>query len=274
MILWRVLTLVFGLLITVPTVILHANGYNIAFWVDEEADTLADPEAILEEAILEVAITPPAERPEVQEMFGPDTLSQARYIKITEVLPPEEILQTDEAVPDDALFALYAEARAPSRLIDYCAEVVATIATTCDVVHTETHETQTGKLELTGQLAFAPSFDMGDPFKLDDGTMVQANVTLPHEGNLLPANEAETRTAAMAYAAELCLKLQTDYGNCMVSMVAFEVNELWLTDLEVLPEGTNPQRLAVEAGFTVFADPAQLDEAKLAERLEELTNPA
>ncbi len=262
--LWRVLTVFFGLLITAPTVILNANGHNIAFWVQEEPETVPTPQAI----------TPPRDRPEVQAMFAADTLTQARYIKITEVLPPAGILKAGEAAPDDTLFALYAAARAPSRLISYCTEVIATIATTCDVIHTETRENQEGKLELTGQLAFAPSFDMGDPFKLADGEMVQASVTLPYEGDLLPANEAETRTAAMGYAAEMCENLRDIYGNCMVSMVSFEVNELWITDLEALPAGTNPQRLAVQASFTIFADPAELDEAKLAKRLEDLINPA
>lgn len=273
MTLWRVLTVFFGLLITAPTVILNANGYNIAFWVDDAArvTTTANVE---QSTALPAPIVPPRDRPDVQAMFTTENLTAARVIKITEVIADTDLLLNGEAMPDDTLLPLYAAARTPARLIQYCTEVIATIGTTCDVIHSEAQQNQNGKWELTGHLAFIPAFDTGNPYDMEDGTFVEASIDLPHDGDLLPANDAATRKDAIAQIKSLCIQLREVVGNCAVAQVTFAVNELWITDLEALPPGTNPQRLAVQARFAVFADTTGPDEAGLLELLQNLTGPA
>lgn len=262
---WRILTVFFGLLITAPVVILNANGYNIALWVNKEV-----PAPVIEPV---ETITPPRDRPEVQAMFATDQLTNARYVEITEIIPHEALLAAQEPVPDEKLLPLYAAARAPARLIRYCDEVVKTIGIACDLIHSDTRDNRDGKLELTGQLAFVPSFDIGNPFDMADGALIEGSITLPHQGTLLPPNEPGTRTAAMDQATQICAALQADYGNCVVSGLMFEVTELWITDLEALPADTNPQRLSVQARFTIFADPAKLNATNLQARLEQLIGP-
>lgn len=271
MTLWRVLTVFFGLLVTAPTVILHANGYNIAFWIDSKAVT--ETTASEASATPSDPLIPPRDRPEVKALFTTNELTGARVIQITEVIPADDLLLPGEVAPDDTLLPLYAAARAPARLIRYCTDVIATIGTACDVVQTQTHENQNGKQELTGHLAFIPAFDAGNPFDMTDGVVVEASIDLPHDGDLQPANDADTRKAAMEQVTTLCTKLRDIVGNCAVAQVTFTVHELWITDLEALPAGTNPQRLAVQARFAVFADKAGLDETGLLALLHDMTGP-
>ncbi|WP_341366657.1 hypothetical protein [Yoonia sp. BS5-3] len=262
--LYRIFTVFFGLLIAAPTVILNAHGYDIAFWLRDDTTTAAAaPE-----------IVPPIDRPELRALFSADDLNQTRYVEVTEIIPPDALLQPQETTPDPALLPLYAAARAPARLIPYCDEVVRSIGTLCDVLHTHTHETREGKLALTGQLAFLPDFDMGSPFDMEDGAITEVSVALPHSGDLLPPNEADTRVAGMQQAAAICAALKDAYGNCVLTGVMFKVEELWITDLEALPAGTNPQRLAVEARFAVFAAPGALDEDRLQQHIQTLRDPA
>ena len=263
---WRILTVFFGLLITAPVVILNANGYNIAFWVKKEPTTpvVAPVETII----------PPRDRPEVQAMFATDQLTDARYVEITEIIPHEDLLAAQEPMPDEKLLPLYATARAPARLIRYCDEVVKTIGLACDLIHSHARDNRDGKLELTGQLSFVPSFDIGNPFDMADGALIESSIVLPHQGALLPANAPNTRIAAMEQATQICAALRADYGNCVVSAMMFEVTELWITDLEALPTGTNPQRLSIQAQFTIFADPTELNTTDLQARLAQLISPA
>ncbi|MEO1637842.1 MAG: hypothetical protein AAFU41_01180 [Pseudomonadota bacterium] len=186
--------------------------------------------------------------------FAMDTINARRTITVSEILTRNDLFSADEQRPAEVLVPLYAEARAPALLAPYCEEVVGTLAAACNVLRTDVTETDDGKLEFTGRLGFAPSVDLGDPSTVANGTLFSATVPLPFEGDLLPAYDRPTRVAMMEQAQAVCDTLRARYGNCVLTNLRFVVTELWFTDLERLPPGTNPQRVEGRAQFTVYAD--------------------
>lgn len=276
----RVSFLIFLLILTLPVVALNFGGLNVGGWISERAAQFAPalPEQTVTEAEPQVIPEDPFQwlndRPEVRDIFIPNEMTAARYVKVEKVLPTEELLGSGEAVPDEGFLALYAAARAPAQLIPYCAEIIETIGTSCDVVHTQSRQNRERNWVLDGRLAFVPAADLGDPSLIENGQLVYARATLPHTGDLRPPNDAETRAAVLAQAQAVCDVLRDQIGNCVLTRVTFNIHELWITDLEILPEDTNPERLEAVAEFTVYADPLQLDADGLDALVATLVNPA
>jgi hypothetical protein len=122
-------------------------------------------------------------------------------------------------------------------------------------------------------LGYVPRAVFGDPSGVENGEIVTAHVQLPYEGNIGPANDAATRQSVLQEAQAICDKLRADLGNCVLSSVELDVRELWITDLEALPAGTNPQRVNASAGFTVYADKTVMNRHGLREMLDKMVNP-
>ena len=93
---------------------------------------------------------------------------------------------------------------------------------------------------------------------------------LPYEGDLRPPNDAETRARYLMAAQALCDRLRERYGTCVLRRVDFNMRELWITDLEALPPGTNPERIEAFVSLTVFADRSTLDMDQLLQAAREI----
>ncbi|MFO8126786.1 hypothetical protein [Yoonia sp.] len=273
----RISFLIFLLILALPVVALNFGGFNVGGWISERTDQFM-PQTAVPAAEAEAAPEDPFQwlndRPDLRDTFIPNEMTQARYVTVEKVLSAEELLNDGEQAPEDAFLGLYAAARAPAQLIAYCAEVIATIGTTCDLTHTQTRENREGKWVMNGRLSFIPSSDLGDPSLVENGQLLSARAVLPQEGDLRPPNNAETRAAMLSQAQTLCDRLRDEFGNCVLTRVSLDVHELWITDLEVLPAGTNPQRLEATAEFTVYVDPMQVDATGFADLVAEIVNPA
>lgn len=269
---------IFLLILGLPVAGLNFLGTDITNWtsaITERTGAIAPKEA-KKEPVPEAPLDDLAWMDAVaglRESFSTDEITPERYVAVHEILTTEELLNPGEAQPDNALLDLYAAARAPARLAPYCADILETVGLVCDVIHTETLQNRQGKWELLGQLAFVPAAELGDPSTVENGQLLSARAVLPHSGDLLPANDAATRTQMLSQAQGFCDQLRAQFGNCVLSRVDFDIEELWITDLEALPAGTNPQRLETTAHFTVFADPALLDATSFSDAVATLVNP-
>lgn len=261
------------LLILTPVIALKVWGINMIPWamsaLDPDEAVLTDaPEA---QPIPQSPLTWSRDQASLRDTFSVDALTTERIVSITQILEPQELVGPNTAIPADVFLPLYAAARAPARLIRHCDEILQTIGTKCDVIHSDSHQNRDGKIVLSGRLAFVPAADLGDPSTVENGALTSATITLSHEGDLLPANDATARAAAMQQAQGICDDLRMQFGNCVLSRVDFEIEELWITDLEILPAGTNPQRLRVSASFDLYADETVLDQDRLRTLLHEMT---
>lgn len=269
----RIIIFVVGLIVAIPVIALNIWGINMSLWVNE---VTARNEAVLqgETDIPEVRDMPAGpldwfeNRAELRDYFTTDKITDQRNIIYTETLDPEDLLRPGEAMPEDVFLPVYAAARAPARMIPYCAEILQTIGTACDVIDTKTRILSDGRAELVGTLAYIPAYPLGDPSQVADGDLARAFVDLPYEGDLKPANDAQARMAMMMQAQDNCDRLRTEFGNCVLGNLRFNVSELWITDLEVLPEGTNPQRVEAVARYVVYANPLDLNAQTLGDTLE------
>lgn len=275
----RIGILIMGLIFAAPFIALNVWGLNMSLWVNQ---TMAQNQAMIdgEDVIPQVRDMPTGPlswlraRADLRDTFTPDTLTNERYIIIEEVLDPQELLNPGEAMPNAAFIALYAGARAPARLIGYCADILATIGSSCDVIHTETRENREGKQELIGHLAYAPAVELGDPSVIENGDLISTRIALPFEGDLRPANDAQTRQELITQAQGICDTIREQLGNCVLTQLHLDVNELWITDLEALPTGTNPERLDVSARYTVYADETKMDRTALRDLVAGIVNPS
>ncbi|MEJ8561384.1 hypothetical protein QTO30_09250 [Yoonia sp. GPGPB17] len=268
---------VFLVILIGPVIALNFGGTNTLGWLGERTAAFTpQPPTSAQEIAAEPTPEDPfqwlSDRPAVREVFIPDELTAARYIGVEKIIRHEELLVFGEAQPADNLRELYAAARAPAQLIEYCADILATIGTSCDVIRTEARENREGKWVLDGHLAYIPIADLGTPETVANGQLISTKAMLPFEGDLRPPNDAQTRTDMLQRAQSVCDRLRAQLGNCVLTLVAFDLQELWITDLEALPAGTNPQRLTATAEFTVYADPAQLDDTAFADLVASLMN--
>lgn len=269
--------LIFVLILALPVAALNFGGFNVGGWIsDRTAQFMPQTSAPAAEA--DAAPEDPFQwlndRPDLRDTFIPNEMTAARYVAVEKVLSAAELLNAGEEAPEDAFLGLYAAARAPALLTAYCAEVIATIGTTCDLTHAQTRENREGKWVMNGRLAFIPSSDLGDPSLVENGQLLSARAVLPQQGDLRPPNSAETRAAMLGQAQMLCDRLRDEFGNCVLTRVSLDVHELWITDLEALPAGTNPQRLEATAEFTVYVDPMQMDATGFADLVAEIVDPA
>ncbi|PJI85189.1 hypothetical protein BC777_3188 [Yoonia maricola] len=258
--------LIFLLILGLPVIALNFGGSEITSLITERA-TAPTPQApaIAEEAEPDDPVQWLSDRPALRDVFIPDELTPARYVEIETLVPLADLLAAGEAQPDESLQELYAAARAPTQLMPYCADILATIGTVCDVVYADAHETRDGRWMMDGRLAFVPSGDLGAPETTENGELMRTTALLPFTGDLRPPNEAATRIDMLQQAQSICDALRNRLGNCVVTQVTFDLHELWITDLEALPANTNPQRIEATAAFTVYADSAQFDTTSFAD---------
>lgn len=271
----RIIMLVIGLAVMIPMIVISLWGFTMPTIPDgtETQDEVAlNGGQDLAQSMATDASNWQNEPAEIRDVFAADKFTNDRQVHITQIVDAADLLAPGEAAPDQAFLELYAAARAPARMIAFCAEIVETIGTKCDVVHTDAHQNRDGKIVLNGELSFVPSAALGDPAIVENGALASGTIALPYEGDLLPANDAEARTAAMIQAQSICDDLRTKFGNCVLTRVSFDIEELWITDLEVLPAGTNPQRLRISAAFNVYADPTEIDSSRLSKLLGEMAD--
>lgn len=274
----RILIAIVGLIVAAPFIALNVWGINMSLWVNE---VTAQNEAVLNgetdvPVVREMPSNPLAwlrNRADVRDMFDTDTLTDSRYVAISEIVTLEDLLAADETPPAEARIPLYAAARAPARLIRYCEDIIQSIGLSCDLHYSEARENRQGKIELRGLLRFIPASPLGDPSAIENGTLIRTEAQLPYEGNLLPPNDAATRRAAMTQAQDICDQVRTRFGNCVLANVTIDVKELWITDLEALPAGTNPQRIDTLATFVVFAAQDQMNANDLRDIVRSLVTP-
>jgi len=258
---------VFLLILALPVIALNFGGAKITGWLAERTAQFAP--APPPPSAAETAPQDPFQwlndRPALRQVFIPDELTQDRFVTVTKIVSTADLLDSTEQMPPDALLELYAAARAPAQLAPYCAEIIATIGTSCDVAHTQSRQDRMGNWVLDGRLAYLPAATLGDPSVVENGQVFSAKVPLPYAGDLRPANDAPSRRAILIQAQEVCDQLRARLGNCVLTGLTFELNELWITDLEVLPDDTNPERLDATAEFTVYADQMTFAENSFAE---------
>ncbi|WP_342068760.1 hypothetical protein [Yoonia algicola] len=268
--------IVFLVILFAPVIALNVGGFNIGKVLSERAT--ATSSASLMPNLMRDQATPDQSawlnaRPELRGIFNPDERTPARVITIEEIVSTEDLFLDGEAIPQNSLIALYAAARAPARLSGYCTEVIATVGLSCDVIHAETHQNGKGDWVMTGQLAFVPAADLGDPAVVTNGQIFSTTALLPYPGDLRPENATASRAGMLTQAQDVCDTLRKQFGNCVLTNVTFEVSELWITDLEVLPAGTNPMRVEATAEFTVYADEMTTDQNSFAEQVAAVVNP-
>lgn len=263
----RISFALFLLILALPVIVLNFGGPRVTDWLAESMariapETMAAPEQ-------EPAPQDPVQwlnaRPALRDVFVQNELTQARLVTVQKIVSAEALLESGEDMPADALLELFAAARAPAQLMSYCTEIIATIGLSCDVVHTQSRRNRMGNWVLDGQLAYLPTAEFGDPSTVENGQLFSTRAVLPFAGDLRPANEPASREAMLIQAQELCDKLRARFGNCVLSGVTFDLNELWITDLEVLPADTNPERVEATAEFSVYVDQTTLDETGFAE---------
>lgn len=273
----RIIIAIVVLGVAIPLVAVNVWGVQMTFWVIEQTrqnDTsLADG-------------TPPASMPlpasplqfmrdrgELQDTFGTAALTDRRIVEVTTIIAAEDLLAQGEAMPDPSRLPLYAAARAPARMALHCEEVVAAFATTCDVARTSTNVLDDGRIEISADLAYIPAAYLGDPAQIANGaffTTVARFHTMPDAGK--PVFDAEARLAVMQQAQDLCDALRDSFGPCVVGRLQLATAELWITDLERLPEGTARQRLSATAVVKVYANKDETTDDALREMVAVLTS--
>ena len=268
---FRIVIVVAALLIASPLVLTKVWGVNLNFWVTQVTDK--NDETVLRDGP-QSPLAWLGNRVDVRNTFTTDAITSKRYVTITELIEMDDLLADQEPMPDLGLVPLYAAARAPARIVRYCAEVLQTIGTSCDVIYTETRQQPDGRQALTGRLAYLPAYSMGDLSSVENGAMISASLSFPYEGLLRPANGAAPRTAMMLQAQSMCDTLRQELGNCVLTRLRFDLSELWIKDLEVQPAGTNAQRIAATAEFTVYADETVLGPRGLQTKVSALINPS
>ena len=271
----RLSFVVFLLILALPVVALNFGGSAVTDWIADRTAQFVPvtPDPIQAEAAPQDPYQWLNDRPALRDVFLPNELTQARLITVQRIVSADELLNDGEELPSGPMLELYAAARAPAQLAPYCADVIATIGLSCDVIHTQTRQDRMGNWILDGRLAYLPAAALGDPSTIENGQLLSAEAVLPYTGDLRPANEPAAREAMLIQAQEICDQLRGQLGNCVLSGVTFDLQELWITDLEVLPADTNPERLEATAQFTVYADQATLDESSFAALVAGIVDP-
>jgi hypothetical protein len=203
------------------------------------------------------------QRSTVQDTFDTDGLNGLRTITVTQVIAAEDLLSSGEAMPDPSRLPLYAAARAPMLMIAHCTDVVAAVGKLCDVTRTRADLLDDGRISMEATLAYVPAAALGDPGRVSNGGLFTASVVLDDTTTQRPAFTTSNRRAAMQKAQALCDALRADLGNCVVSRLQLDTQELWITDLERLPQGTDPLRLQATVTVTVYANRAEMTEERL-----------
>lgn len=263
----RISFFVFLLILALPVLALNFGNLNINGLLSQGTGQFTTASTEVPEAPTAPAPVDPyqwlTDRPALRDTFIPVELTDARVVTVEKIVSTQDLLNVGEDAPADSLLELYAAARAPAQMAPYCAEVVATIGQSCDVTRTLVRQNRDGDWVMDGRLAFLPAAELGDPSIIKNGQFFTTKITLPFEGELRPANDAQTRTALLTQAQEVCDGLRERLGSCVLTNVDFGLEVLWITDLEVLPAGTNPERIDANAAFAIYADETVWDQTAI-----------
>jgi len=263
----RISFFVFLLILVLPVLALNFGNLNINSLLTQGTAQFTTPAAQEPEAAAAPTPVDPyqwlTDRPALRDTFIPVALTNARVITVDKIVSTEALLNEGEDAPAEELLELYAAARAPAQMAPFCAEIVATIGQSCDVTQTLVRQNRDGDWVMDATLAFLPAAELGDPSVVENGQLFTAKMTLPYEGDLRPANDPQTRAALLAQAQEICDGLRQRLGTCVLTNVDFALEVLWITDLEVQPAGTNPERIDAKAAFAIYADQTVWDQSAI-----------
>ncbi len=232
----------------------------------------AAPEPVAPAALPRDPLQYMRDRSTLRSLFSTEDLTSDRTITITELVTIGDILASGESTPDLSRVPLYAAARAPMRMARHCDDVIAGFGLACEVLATSTRLLEDDRVEMTAELAYIPAAELGDPRDVGNAAFFTAEVALDADARLLPPFEPDTRLAAMRKAQAICDRLREDFRNCVVSDLRLLTEELWITDLERLPPGTNRQRLSASATVTVYADQTWTNDADFATAVQTLAS--
>lgn len=265
MMLFRILGAVLALIIVTPIVLINIWGINMSLWVNDITeydqakrngeDVGERPQSMTEKLGLWYL-----KDKKLRKYFSTDYLSPARHVSYTMQINIDALLKPGETRPEEFYYPLYAKARVPLYLDQFCQEVLETVGTKCIVGQSSVKVQNDGMLKISGRLFYLPNYDPGVPQKLDEARFNIASARLasldPDTGYLL--NNAQNRAAGYKVSLDVCAELKKQYGNCIISSISFEVKALTDSALKRIPAGTNPERLNASASFTVYM-PANKD---------------
>jgi len=180
-------------------------------------------------------------RKELKGYFSLEDLTRYRSVSFTLNMPFEDILAPGEEAPEEIYRELYAMARAPSRLIAMCPEILGVVASKCDVGDSDGDVKRDGTVRLSGDLDYIPAYDIGDPSTVKNGEVVMVYATVAGRGEL--ENTPEARKLVYQRTVSLCGALRERFGNCVISHLALtpSINR-------------DSDTLAVSSDFAIYAD--------------------
>lgn len=267
-----------GLILLTPLIVLNFWGARMSLWVNEEIQFNEDLRAgTVQSEDAPVAPTSPMEwfrdRSTLKNTFSPDALNEDRIVSISVIVEIEELLAPGEIRPEDVFLPLYAEARAPRYLMQFCQDVLVTLGSGCAVQTSKTSINRDGLIEISGSLAYVPGYEMGKPQKQEGAKLISTGLSMASRSDAeLPENDSVSRQAYLGKAEEICADLRILYGSCVVTRVGLNAVMLRDNQLQKLPDGTAPERLGAWIEISVYAVDTDEVNAEILSRLEALTS--
>ena len=176
------------------------------------------------ERLAELAIGPAPvrwfrNRKEMRGHYSLEDLTSYRSVAYSIEMPFEALLAPGESAPEEAYRELYAMARAPSRLIAMCPEILGALASKCDVGQSEGDIRRDGTVRVSGHLDYIPAYDIGDPSAVKNGEVVTSSARIVDHREL--ANTPENRAEAFRRSLSLCDTVREKFGNCVLASLRF-----------------------------------------------------
>lgn len=193
-------------------------------------------------------------RGQVSDGFSTTELNDERRVFLIETFDLAEMLNADEAMPPAELRELYAKARAAQHLHAHCRDVIATLGSLCDVQKVEANLTYDGRVRVSGQLNYVPSYELGDRSGIENGGLISASAILDSTLGGSP-----NIRAVYTKGLSICDELRARFGNCFIRSIehVFPVEGI----LRVQP---------ARGYFVVFADETVVNKASLQAVLDEI----
>ncbi|PRY78222.1 hypothetical protein CLV80_104187 [Yoonia maritima] len=188
------------------------------------------------------------DRAELKNTYSEDELNGERTVSYSVSLPFSEIMKPGEEMPDEAYYDLYAIARAPQFLSEYCVEILGNFAKSCDVGRVRGEVNREGVATMQGELNYIPAYDYGDPSTVENGDLVRARVTILDRYESERPNSPETRAEVLAAAITLCEAVKQTFGNCMITDINLRPHTNYRDEAEML---------SATASITILADKTQ-----------------
>lgn len=201
-----------------------------------------------------------AKKAALNDRFNGSYLSDQRSLSLQVTLPVADLLPADKPLPEKVFHVVHAAARTPSHMMGFCPELLATIATACDVTNPQAKITEDGQAVLSAKLRFVPIDRPGVLRQSEHAQEITLHVPRLSNGQL-PFTQAG-RAQALNQARLLCRAVRNTVGNCVVS-------RLWMKQV---PGQEGQPVFDPQIELTVFADPAQVDQAAMQDVLANLAS--